>query len=139
MAYTPYGYPQYYGQPQNQLDYFKAQQMQPQQMPQQGNGLLWVQGEAGAKAYPVAPGSSVLLMDSEGNRFYLKSADVSGMPSMRVFDYTERTAAQNQPVAAPTPQGGDYVTRAEFNALAQKLAALMPPEQQEVTDEKQPV
>lgn len=67
------------------------QQYQPQQ---QSGGLIWVQGEAGAKSYPVSSGQSVLLMDSESNRFFIKSADVSGMPlPLRIFDYTERKDA----------------------------------------------
>ena len=57
----------------------------------QQNGIVWVQGIEGAKAYPVASGSSVLLMDSEDNVFYIKTTDQSGMPSpLRIFDYTER-------------------------------------------------
>lgn len=53
------------------------------------SGLNWVQGEAGAKSWIVTPGSTVLLMDSESMRFYLKSADMSGVPAMRTFEYTE--------------------------------------------------
>ncbi len=101
-------------------------QIPPQQMPAQqqaGNGIIWVQGEAGAKSYMVAPGNSVLLMDSETSTFYLKSADANGMPAMRTFDYTERTAAPAQP-QAPAP---DYVTREEFNALAARLEAMTAP------------
>ena len=40
-----------------------------------GGGLNWVQGEAGAKAYPVAPNTSILLMDSEESVFYIKATD----------------------------------------------------------------
>ena len=120
MAYNPYYYQQM--QPMGQLEQLRAGQYQqmPQPMPPQqtGNGLLWVQGEAGAKSFMVAPGASVLLMDSERNSFYLKSADASGMPSMRYFDYSERSATQ-MPPAAPA---GDYVTRAEFDALVAKLS-----------------
>ena len=80
-----------------------------------------MQGEAAAKSYPVSPGSGVLLMDSESLTFYLKSADASGMPSMRIFDYTERTA----PRQAETPvQVADYVTRDDFNALVARVDAL---------------
>ena len=62
------------------------------QAPIFNNGILWVQGEAGAKAYPVASGSSVLLMDSENENFYIKSTDISGMPMpLRVFKYEEIT------------------------------------------------
>ena len=80
---------------------FQPQMMQQQpQMTQQVNdtGILWVQGEAGAKSWAVAPGKSVMLMDSESNTFYIKSSDNSGMPMpLRIFDYTERTQS-TQPV-----------------------------------------
>ena len=85
----------------------------------QNNGIIWVQGEAGAKAYPVAAGNSVVLLDSENSVFYVKSTDTSGMPMpLRVFDFTERTSQpkviDNQP---------EYVTREEFE---KKLAELTP-------------
>ena len=57
---------------------------------QQSQGIIWVSGEAGAKAYLVAPNTTVQLWDSENQTIYLKSADASGMPSMRVLDYTMR-------------------------------------------------
>lgn len=88
---------------------------QPQAQQPANNGIVWVQGQEGAKAYPVAAGNSVLLMDSETSVFYIKSTDASGMPQpLRTFDYTERKE-QN---AAPTEE---YVTREEFES---KLAEL---------------
>lgn len=127
MAYPQYGYqPQSYYPPTqpmpDQLAYLRQQQMQ-----QPAASPLWVQGEAGAKAYPVAPGSSVILMDSESNVFYIKSADQSGMPTMRTFEYRERTAAQNPPVQAAQQPQVDYVTRSEFDALRQQIYALIQP------------
>lgn len=88
---------------------------------QNGNGgLIWVQGEAGAKSYLVAPGTNIMLMDSEAQVFYIKSADASGMPlPLRVFDYTERVSTPPQ-AANPAPQGAkafdptNYITREEF-------------------------
>lgn len=82
---------------------------------QQSNGIVWVQGLEGAKAYPVGAGNNVLLMDSEASVFYIKSTDQSGMPQpLRVFDYTERST---QPV-----NNGDYVTKEEFE---KKIAEIM--------------
>lgn len=123
-----YPYPQYYpGQPyqyQDQLNQLRNAPMQTQPMqyqPQrQETGLNWVQGEAGAKSWFITPGSTVLLMDSEAQRFYLKSADPSGIPSMRTFEYTEITGAQ-LPVMQTAPQA---VTREEFDRLAQIVAQL---------------
>lgn len=96
-----------------------AQQPQPQQP--QGGGLIWVQGEAGAKSYLVAPGRSILLMDSERSSFYLKTADASGVPAMRIFDYTERTAK----AAPPAKDAQQYATRAEVEEIKAQLSALM--------------
>ena len=91
----------------------------------QNNGIIWVQGEAGAKSFQLQPGQqSALLMDSEDNVFYIKSCDVSGMPlPLRTFDYTERVVAKN---ATAIP--GDYVTREEFEKRLSEIA-----------DAKQPV
>lgn len=84
---------------------------QPQPQPQ-SSGINWVQGEAGAKSYALAPNQSILLMDSEKDVFYIKTTDSSGMPlPLRVFDFTERTAAKPEAVPAPV---ADYVTREEF-------------------------
>lgn len=109
MAYFN-GYPATY-QPMMQAPQFQAQ---PQS--QQG-GLIWVQGEAAAKSYMVAPGNTVQLWDSEEKVIYLKSADTSGMPSMKILDYTIRgeEAAKNAP---------EYVTKADFDALAEKVKEL---------------
>ena len=45
-------------------------------MTQRNNGLLWVQGEAGAKSFIVGAGQQVVLFDSEDPVFYIKSADI---------------------------------------------------------------
>ncbi len=84
MGYQPQIYPQNYPQ----------QNFQPQNAPQNQSGVTWVQGIEGAKAHPVAPGQAVLLMDSDSNCLYLKSADQTGMPSLRIFDYKERTSSE---------------------------------------------
>ena len=61
------------------------------QVHQMSNDMIWVQGLAGAKAYLVAPNTTVTLWDSENPVIYLKSCDVNGMPSMKILDITERT------------------------------------------------
>ena len=103
------------------------QQMQSTQQAQTG-GLQWVQGEAGAKAFPMGAAQSALLMDSENNVFYIKSTDNSGMPlPLRIFDYRERTgqnapkAAQNAPQAAIDTSL--FVTRDELEKRLAELVA----------------
>lgn len=99
------------------MNYYNQPYYNAQYQPQQG-GINWCQGEAAARAYMVAPGNTVLLMDSDASTFYIKSCDTSGMPyPLRIFDFTERDQA-TQPVAE------EYITRKEFDALAAKIAAL---------------
>lgn len=117
--------------PMDRLAQLQAQQYQPAMQsvnnPSQTNqGLFWVQGETGAKSYLVAPNTTVLLMDSEGSRFYLKSTDNAGMPSLRVFEYSEVT--QNAPQATqsvPTNLDDKYVTREEYSRLQAQYAEIM--------------
>jgi hypothetical protein len=86
---------------------------------QQNNGIVWVQGEAGAKSYLVGAGQSVLLMDAEKSTFYIKSTDMSGMPQpLRVFDYTERAGQQTSHAQAAM---NEYVTRDELNRRLAEL------------------
>lgn len=99
------------------------QSMQQTQNQQSNNGIIWVQGEEGAKAYMVAPGNSVLLMDSENSAFYIKSTDNSGMPMpLRIFDYVERNAKQQMQNIKPNVE---YVTRQEFDALSARINDIM--------------
>jgi hypothetical protein len=121
----PASYQPMYYQPQ-------YQQVQPyvqaQQPAQQNNGIIWVQGEAGAKSYLVAPNTTVQLWDSESQCIYLKSADASGMPSMKILDYTIRDMTPaNGPVAAspaPTINAQDYALRTDLDTLAAQITAL---------------
>lgn len=97
-------------------NYFPMGYQQPYYQPPQ-QGVVWVQGIEGAKAHPVGPGQSALMMDSEANCLYLKSADASGMPSLRVFDYTERIAT---PQKAQNGDVSDFITKEDVLAYATK-------------------
>jgi hypothetical protein len=81
--YLRYYQPQQYYQNQQQYN-------QNQQYNQTNSGIIWVQGESGAKSYLVAPNNTVQLWDSESQTIYIKSADASGMPSIKILDYTIR-------------------------------------------------
>lgn len=87
--------------------------------PNQNQSITWVQGESGAKSYIVASNTSVLLMDSEQSRFYIKSTDASGMPlPLRIFEYTE---IKDEPVKAEPANVNNYVTREEFEERLRDL------------------
>lgn len=110
-GYFPTSYQQYYPQPQY---------AQPNQQASQG-GIIWVQGEAGAKSYMVAPGNTVQLWDSESQTIYLKSADASGMPSMRILDYQIR---DNGPSGTILGAKSDFATRGELQSVVEQINAL---------------
>ena len=54
------------------------------------NNIIWVQGEMGAKAFAIAPNSTMALWDSEAQIIYLKQSDMMGKPTMQILDYTIR-------------------------------------------------
>lgn len=121
---NPYYFPQ--GAIPDQLAAYK-QAYQPMYQPQlpaqsQGNGMLWVQGEAAAKSWAVAPGASVVLWDSEAPIIYIKSADTSGIPSLRRLRWEDYPA--DAPQNANRTPTGDFASVCEVRALESKIALL---------------
>lgn len=118
MAYNN-GFPMGYAQMYPQMASF-TQQSQMQMQQQQQSNLIGVQGEAGAKSYLVSPNTTVPLWDSENHIIYLKSADASGMPSMKILDYTIRDNS-NLPANAPVNDGPEYATKNEVETIKDDL------------------
>lgn len=117
MAYNFFPYYPNYPQPQMQTP-------QPQNAGGNNSSIIWVQGEAGAKSYLVAPNNTVQLWDSESQTIYLKSADASGMPSMRILDYTIRSGAPDgsQKVFSAAPD--NYLTLDDLKPLQRQIDAI---------------
>lgn len=89
-----------------------------QQPVNNSSNMVWVQGESGAKAYPIAPGTSQVLFDSEAQIFYIKSADQSGMPQpLRIFNYAECNEADLKHEIDTSM----FITRDEFNKVINSL------------------
>lgn len=103
------------------------QMPQPQYVPQpqpvqQGlptfNRVVWAQGFEAAKSVSLAPNETVMILDSEGDKFYIASAGQDGRPNpLKSFRY-EKDEANGQSV--------DFVTRKEFDELKASLEALRP-------------
>ena len=127
MAYNgfPATYQPMYYQPQYQP---MMQQQAPASPATAQQNIIWVQGEAAARGYLMAPNTTLPLWDSESNTIFLKTTDAAGMPSMKVLDYTVRdTAPANAPVAASPAHGNNspaYATKADLDALAGQIDAL---------------
>ena len=98
-----------------QYPYYPYQQAYQQQTT--NNGINWVQGVEGAKAYQLSPNSNTILMDSENDGvFYIKVSDNVGMCSLRTFRYEEV-------VSNPTPQVdlSEYVKKTELESLINNM------------------
>lgn len=116
------GYPYAQDNPQQRLAQMEAQYRQQQMMAQQvqpNNGITWVQGIDGARAYMLPANSSAILMDSDGPYFYIKSTDNVGMPQVKAYRF-EEAGSQPQQI-----QQQDFVPRAEFEQLKNDFNNLM--------------
>ena len=123
MAYGNfYGYP--FPQQGAVPDVLNQYKMPYQTPAQTQNGLLWVQGEQAAKSYLVAPGNTVVLWDSENPYIYIKTADVSGMPSTKILEYKEHTEPAGKSIEHTCSCGEKFVDKDDFKALSDKVDAL---------------
>lgn len=129
MPNYPYYYQPYqpYQPPMaDQLMQLRQNQYQPnmQQVPQQqaAPSIVWVQNETEAANYLVAPNSAVTLWDSNAPVVYLKQADASGKPSMKIYDLVERiqnpAQAQQAPLVEYAPLSRLEALEARLNELA---------------------
>ena len=118
MAYNN-GFPINYGYQMPMTQQMVQQPIQ-QPVPQQNTSMVWVQGEAGAKSYLLTPNYTLPLWDSEAQVIYLKSTDASGMPSMKILDYTIRDA-NNAPKTPLNDKEIEYVTKDELTAFKEEI------------------
>lgn len=94
------------------------------------NSIVWVQGEAGANAYPVAKGQTIMLMDANpnSNMFYLKSADpYTGRPlPLEKYHYTKivENFQNDNNSSTGIVETQSFVPREEFDSLKSKLEKL---------------
>lgn len=87
------------------------------------NNIIWVQGIEGAKAQQIQPNSSLLLLDSESDHFYMKVCDQYGicMP-IKIYKFEEEIPAATAPTMGPgaavaAQDMSQYVTKEELEAL----------------------
>ena len=119
QTYQPYYYPVSYQPVMPQQQQQTAQAQSPAT-----SGIIWVSGMNEAQMYPVAPNNAVALWEQSGKVIYLKTADATGKPSVRIFDLIERTetasaAPQAQEVKAPA-----YVTKEELADILSVMKGL---------------
>lgn len=110
------------------------QQYLPSQIPIQpkesdNNGFVWIQGgKTVAQAYPVAPGQTVGLRDSENPVIYVKSTDDNGKPRpMEVFKRVEEEEIE-EPINAvefiKKEDLFDYVKKSDIEDIFKDLQGI---------------
>lgn len=100
---------------------YPYQQYAPQYyyQPQANTNIVWIQGGLNAaKNYHVAPNESIPLWDQEEQVIYLKSADASGMPSIKILDYTIR---ESQP---QIQNEANFATKDDLAEIKAEIAKL---------------
>ena len=101
----------------------------------QTNGITWVQGIEGAKAFQIMPNSNTILLDSENDGiFYIKVSDNVGMCNLRTFRYEE---IGEQPKSSAPVNLDNYVTRDELTKVINDLKGAMTNGKQSVQSTKQ--
>ena len=128
----------FYAQNQQQNNYQNTQpavqpQQQPAPTPTQNVNWIQVNGLQGAKEHQVPANATHWLMDTTEDAFYVKSSDEFGV--IKAFNGYRFTAIPQEELSGVPEQVdmSNYVSKAEFNALMEKL------EQLTNAQEKQPV
>ena len=73
--------------------------------------IQYVNGKQSAESYQMPANSSVILMDSNMARFYMKQTDASGLATIKAYDFKE-TEDEKPP---------EYVTKQEFEKFKQSM------------------
>ena len=92
--------------------------------PQSQNTFVWIQGEDAARSYPVAPGNTVVLIDSDKPIMYMKTTDLSGRPQPMEIRYlvNKEDYEKIQNGGNFSSNSDEYVTKAVFEKYIEEAA-----------------
>ena len=86
------------------------------------NDMIFVLGQNEAESYPVAPNATVTMWDKNQKTFYIKTANAQGIPSMQIYDFTQRIEnAPKSPAEHVCTCGDEFATKEQINALEDKI------------------
>lgn len=85
----------------------------------QQNNIIEINGDDGAKAYPMMPNTSVLLVDKTGPYIYLKFTDAANFPTLDRFKLVPDPITESTPIIE-----AQYATHEEVAALSSKIDKL---------------
>ena len=111
-----------------QPNYYQQVPMMPQQQPQQpiqtGN-MIWVSSDMEADSYPIAPNNAVVLWNRSVPVVYIKQADASGRPSIKIYELKERSKnAQEAIVSSEGKNTQQCASRSEIDGILSEIEAI---------------
>ena len=90
-------------------------QQMPQNAPSSNITVQLVQGENGARLYPVAPNVTALLFDFNAGKFWIKATGANGFPSQfTAYNFVEEKPPEQT-------QGNNFVSQTEFDEVKNQL------------------
>lgn len=118
IGYQPMYYPQQY-QPQQMQYPQQNQQMQQVQMSSTNQpSIIWISSENEALSYPVAPNNAVTLWSTAEPVVYLKQADATGKPTLKIYDLVERAKTSPKSTLEQGKEIVEYATKSDLVAVA---------------------
>ena len=121
----------YYQTYQPQYSQYFPVNYQPMQQPQQTynpvanqSGIIWVSGSNEAQMFPVAPNNAVALWARDGKTIFLKQADATGKPSMKVYDLVERAETASDAISDADGKQTAYATKDELKAVVDAVRGI---------------
>lgn len=128
MSYLPATYqPSWNYGGLNQQMYPQYQQNMPAQQTQNSHGLIWVDGEVGAKAYQLPPNwpanQPIALWDTNDTVIYLKSINPMGMPNpLQKACYKLEGMNSGEKVSGHAePDMSEYVRKEDLDKMKHEL------------------
>ena len=105
---------QSYNQPQQQQQFYSNNNNQ--------NNIIWVKGKQNARSMQLPPNSTVILLDSEVGKFYIKTTDDIGLGKLRVFSYVEEADDESTSNSInPDLDLSNYVTKVQLEEIIKEM------------------
>ena len=100
---------------------YPQQQFYPNTTQAAQNNIIWVKGKENARSMQLPPNSTVVLLDSEVGKFYIKTTDDIGLGKIRVFNYTEEPDIQSSTDSNPNLDLSNYVTKTQLEQAIKEM------------------
>ena len=103
--------------------YIPSQTSTQQQQQVYQNNIIWVKGKQNARSMQLPPNSTVILLDSEVGKFYIKTTDDIGLGKLRIFSYIEEPDNQSTNATSSIPEIdlSNYVTKTELEEIVKEI------------------